>query len=248
MWSAANFWSTAHQVWQILVGLLALVLSLVASAHAVLYRRDSRAAIAWVGFVWLVPLLGGVLYFIFGVNRLRRQATSLRENLERYQADIQADACSPEELHKHLPGHTGHLHMLARVVGGVVQRSLLPGNQIDPLVNGDDAFPAMLDAIRQARRSLSFVTYIFDRDEIGLQFAHELGEAVRRGVQVRVLIDAAGTRYSFPTILAALRHEKVPYARFLPAFALWRMMSMNMRTHRKILVADGRLGFTGGIN
>jgi len=248
MGSAANFWSTVHEVWHILVAGLALVFSLVASGHAVLYKRDSRAAIAWVGFVWLVPLLGGVLYFIFGVNRLRRQAAFLRGNLERYRAQIQTAPCSPEELHQHLPGHTGHLHLLARVVGEVVQTPLLPGNRIDPLINGDEAFPAMLEAIRQARRSISFITYIFDRDEIGLAFAHELGEAVRRGVAVRVLIDAAGTRYSLPTILPALRREGVNYARFLPAFALWRMMSMNMRTHRKILVADGRLGFTGGMN
>jgi len=248
MGSATNVWGVVHQVWHIVVAGLALLLSILASAHAVLYKRDSRAAIAWVGFVWLVPLLGAILYFVFGVNRLRRQAALLRENLERYRAQVESAGCSPEELHKHLPGQTGHLHMLARVVGGVVQRPLLPGNRIDPLLNGDEAFPAMLEAIRQARHTLSFVTYIFDRDEVGLEFAHELGEATRRGVLVRVLIDAAGTRYSLPTILRKLRREGVPYARFLPAFALWRMMSMNLRTHRKIMVVDGRIGFTGGIN
>jgi cardiolipin synthase len=67
-------------------------------------------------------------------------------------------------------------------------------------------------------------------------------------VEVRVLIDAAGTRYSWPSILRALRHEKVRHARFLPGFALWRLMSINLRTHRKILVVDGRIGFTGGMN
>ena len=75
-----------------------------------------------------------------------------------------------------------------------------------------------------------------------------LGEAARRGVEVRVLIDATGIRYSWPTILQTLRREGVKYARFLPSFALWHLMSMNMRTHRKILVADGRVGFTGGMN
>src|SRR3954451_4298289 len=110
----------AHEVWHVGLAGLALVLSIVASGHVVLYKRDSRAAIAWVGFVWLVPLVGAVLYFIFGVNRLRRQAAFLRGNLERYKAQIQAPACSPEELHKHLPGQIGHLHVLARVVGGVV--------------------------------------------------------------------------------------------------------------------------------
>jgi cardiolipin synthase len=63
-----------------------------------------------------------------------------------------------------------------------------------------------------------------------------------------VLIDATGTRYSWPTILHTLRREGVRHARFLPSFALWHLMAMNMRTHRKILVADGRVGFTGGMN
>src|SRR6266404_5233126 len=241
-------WDLAHEVWHLGVAGLALLLSVVASGHAVLYKRDSRAAIGWVGFVWLVPLVGALSYFIFGVNRLRRQAALLRENLERYRAHAAEPACPPEELHRHLPGHAGHLHMLARVVGGVVERPLLVGNQIEPLVNGDETYPAMLGAIRQARRTLSFQTYIFDRDEAGLEFARALGEAKRRGVEVRVLIDATGTRYSWPTILRTLRREGVTHARFLPVFALWRLMSLNMRTHRKILVADGRLGFTGGLN
>jgi cardiolipin synthase len=138
--------------------------------------------------------------------------------------------------------------MLARLVDKVVGRPLLSGNHIEPLINGDEAYLAMLEAIRQARRSISLLTYIFDRDEIGLAFSHELGEATRRGVEVRVLIDAAGTRYSWPTILHSLRHEGVRYARFLPLFSIGRLLAMNLRTHRKILVTDGRVGFTGGMN
>ena len=248
MASQTDLWTVVHQVWHIGVAGLALLLSIIASGHAVLYKRDSRAAIAWVGFVWLVPLVGAVLYLIFGINRLRRQALLLRSDLERYRAHSREAECPPEELHRHLPPHSGHLEMLARVVGEVVAKPLLAGNRVEPLLNGDETYPAMLDAIRNAKQTVSFLTYIFDRDEIGLEFAKAFGEATRRGVEVRVLIDAAGTRYSMPTILRALRREKVRYARFLPAFALWRMMSMNLRTHRKILVADGRLGFTGGLN
>ncbi len=245
---ATSSWDFAHHVWEITLLGLNVLLALVASAHAVLYKRDSRSAIAWVGFIWLVPLAGAALYFILGINRIRRQAVLLRRGLERYRAHEAHPACPPEELHRHLPGHTGHLNLLARVVGGVVERPLLPGNRIEPLLNGDEAFPAMLEAIRQARQTVSFCTYIFDRDEVGLAFARALGEATRRGVEVRVLIDAAGTRYSWPSILRALRRERVRYARFLPSFALWHLITMNLRTHRKILVADGRVGFTGGIN
>lgn len=75
----------------------------------------------------------------------------------------------------------------------------------------------MLEAIRQARRTVAFYTYIFDRDVAGLAFARALGEATRRGVEVRVLIDAAGTRYSWPTILRALRREGVRFARPCPS-------------------------------
>ena len=248
MIAAQNLWDLAHKFWHIFFAGLALLLSLLASGHAVLYKRDSRAALGWVGFIWLVPLGGAVLYFIFGVNRLRRRAASLRSGMPRYQPQPVPAQCLPEELHHHLPKHTGHLNMLARVVSGVVAEPLTSGNRIEPLINGDEAYPAMLQAIQQARSTLSFQTYIFDRDAAGLEFAHALGEAVRRGVEVRVLIDDAGTRYSWPSILHVLRQQKVPHARFLPVFALWRLMAMNLRSHRKIMVVDGSVGFTGGMN
>jgi cardiolipin synthase A/B len=238
----------AHEAWHIGFAALALLLAVLASGHVVLFNRDSRAAIAWVGFVWLLPVVGAALYFIFGVNRLRRRATSLRSSLQRYRAQAIDSGCSPEELHLHVPGHAGHFNRLARLVGGVVDRPLLPGNRVELLLNGDEAYPAMLEAINQARQSLSLTTYIFDRDEVGLAFAQALGAAVRRGVEVRVLIDAMGIRYSWHTIRHALRREGVKHALFLPSLALWHLMTLNMRTHRKILVADGRLGFTGGMN
>ena len=237
-----------HDFWHIAAIGLGLLLSVLVTGHAVLTKSDSRAAMAWVGFVWLVPLIGAIMYLIFGVNRIRHKAALLRRNLERYRAQAAQPECLPEDLKRHLPNHGGYLKMLARVVESVVQRPLLAGNRIDPLVNGDEAYPAMLEAIQHARQTVSFVTYIFDRDEVGMAFAHALGEAARRGVEVRVLIDATGARYSWPTIVHTLRREGVKYARFLPSFALWHLMSLNMRTHRKILVVDGRIGFTGGMN
>ncbi len=237
-----------HELLNLAVAGFALLLNIIASGHAILYKRDSRAAISWAGFIWLVPLVGAVMYFVFGINRLRRRATLLRGGLERYRAHPTQSECVPDELHRHLPPHAAHLTAVARVVCQVVSRPLLPGNQIDPLLNGDAAYPAMLEAIRNARQTISLETYIFDRDEAGVEFAEALGDAVRRGVQVRVLVDAAGLRYSVPSILHVLSKHQVPHARFLPSLAPWRVTSLNMRTHRKILVADGRIGFTGGLN
>jgi cardiolipin synthase len=140
--------------------------------------------------------------------------------------------------------------MLARVVGRVVAQPLTTGNQIQALVNGDEAFPAMLSAIESARTSISLATYIFDNDTTGKQFVAALARAVQREVAVRVLIDAAGTRYSWPPITYRLKQAHVPFAKFLPASLLtpWRVATVNLRNHRKILVIDGQTAFTGGMN
>jgi cardiolipin synthase len=106
----------------------------------------------------------------------------------------------------------------------------------------------MLDAISQAEHTIALCTYIFDRDEAGAMFGEALEAAVRRHVEVRVLIDSVGARYSWPSMVRELVRRKVPVARFLHSVVPWRMPYMNLRSHRKILVVDGRIGFTGGMN
>jgi cardiolipin synthase len=108
----------------------------------------------------------------------------------------------------------------------------------------------MLAAIESAQKSISLCTYIFDNDPSGKEFVAALGRAVKRGVEVRVLIDSAGSRYSFPSILHKLRHQKVPCARFLPSSLLapWRVATVNLRNHRKVCAIDGKIAFTGGMN
>lgn len=236
------------KVWHYLVAVLTLLLSVLASGHALLHKRDTRAATLWVGLVWFVPLVGAVLYYILGVNRIKRQAVLLRGNLQHFRARLDVKECSPEHLASLLPVESHHLTSLAEAACQFLTRPLLPGNRLESLVNGDAAYPAMLDAITQARRTITLSTYIFDRDEAGLAFAQALGEAARRGVEVRVLIDATGARYSWPSVLGVLRREGVRYARFLRTFPLWQLLSLNLRNHRKLLVVDGRLGFTGGMN
>jgi len=217
--------------------------ALLASIHALLHKRDSRAATLWIGILWLMPLFGPMLYLALGVNRIRRRAVLLgvHKNISRP---------VPEDLGEPEPEGAAHLKLLARVVGRVVAQPLVPGNRVQPLVNGDEAFPPMLAAIAAATRSISLCSYIFDNDVSGKQFAAALGRAVQRGVAVRVLIDSAGARYSWPSILHRLRHAGVPTARFLPSSLLspWRVATVNLRNHRKVLVVDGRTAFTGGMN
>jgi cardiolipin synthase len=186
-------------------------------------------------------VFGSILYLVFGVNRIRRRAISLRLKKPSGRA-------IPQNFDE--PEHAGaeHLKMLARVVSRVVAQPLTTDNQIQPLVNGDEAFPAMLAAIESAKKSISLSTYIFDNDKSGKQFAAALGRAVARGVAVRVLIDSAGARYSWPSIIHELRRANVQVARFLPSLAPWRVMTLNLRNHRKLLALDGQIAFTGGMN
>ncbi len=214
-----------------------------ASVHALLQKRDSRAATLWLGIIWFLPLFGPILYLSLGVNRIRRRAISLGVH-KTFSRPI------PENLGE--PQHDGaeHLKMVARVVSRVVAQPLTAGNKIQPLVNGDEAFPAMLAAIESAKKSVTLCTYIFDNDPSGKKFVEALARAVERRLEVRVLIDAAGTRYSWPPITYKLRHAKIPHAKFLPAsvFTPWRVATINLRNHRKVLIVDGKIAFTGGMN
>jgi cardiolipin synthase A/B len=122
------------------------------------------------------------------------------------------------------------------------------GNQVTPLVSGDIAYPAMLAAIGRAAHTIYLSTYIFDSDTAELRFCDALAQAVRRGVQVRVLIDAVGARYSRPSAVRALQSAGVKAALFLPTRTPWRWPYANLRNHRKLLIVDGEQGFIGGMN
>jgi cardiolipin synthase len=238
-----NWLDQISRFWPHLVAGFSLLAALFASIHALLHKRDSRAAMLWLGFIWFLPLFGSIFYLAFGVNRIRRRALSLR---------VQNGVTSPIPKNLGEPEHEGaaHLKMLAKVVSRVAVFPLTSHNHIQPLVNGDEAFPAMLAAIESAQKTISLSNYIFDNDRTGQQFAAALGRAVVRGVAVRVLIDSAGARYSWPSIIHRLRHAGVTTARFLPSplFAPWRVMTINLRNHRKVLAVDGQIAFTGGMN
>jgi cardiolipin synthase len=216
---------------------------LLASGHALLQKRDTRAATIWLGVIWSLPALGPLLYLALGVNRIRRRAIQLgvHKTLSRP---------VPENLGE--PEHDGaeHLKHIARVVSRIATQPLTAGNKIEPLVNGDAAFPAMLAAIEAAKKSISLGSYIFDNDATGAKFVGALERAMKRGVAVRVLIDSAGIRYSWPPITFKLRRAKIPFAKFLPTLLLtpWRVATINLRNHRKSLVVDGEIAFTGGMN
>jgi cardiolipin synthase len=135
-----------------------------------------------------------------------------------------------------------------RLTDALASNQLTTGNSVTPLVNGDAAYPEMLRAIEGAERSIGIETYIFKNDDVGREFIAALERAVARGVEVRVLVDGVGQIYSWPRIISALRAADIPHALFMYSLWPWRMPYLNLRNHQKILVIDGNIGFTGGMN
>ncbi|PZN96212.1 MAG: cardiolipin synthase B [Hyphomicrobiales bacterium] len=122
----------------------------------------------------------------------------------------------------------------------------LPGNRIDTLVNGNDIFPSMLQAVRDARNTITFETYIYWRGAIADQFAEVLAQKARDGVSVKVLLDWVGSIPMDEKLVERMQTAGVEVVRFRPV--KWSTIDkVNNRTHRKLLVVDGRVGFTGGV-
>jgi len=263
MW--ADVLGGAQELWPVLLSVVHVTAATAVTVHAVLGRRDVPAAIGWIGLAWLAPVIGSLAYLAFGVNRIQRAAQKLayppivvrqvkprrgrdgHSVVHASSADHDTDLTDPDPVLAALmarPGLCGLMRLGESVTGNV----LMSGNAITPLVDGDEAYPAMLAAINGAERSIALLSYIFDADRVGQQFLEALVAACSRGVEVRVLVDDVGLRYSRPTSCALLDNAGVRAAAFLPTRAASILRYANLRNHRKLLVVDGRVAFTGGMN
>lgn len=223
---------------------ICLAAGLISAGHALLKKHDPRAALGWVVISLTLPLVGPFLYWSMGVNRIRRTARQWQQTGRRL-TGTELTAPLPGHGPADLPSQFSHLEELRILGDRVVTTRLFAGNDLVPLVNGEEAYPAMLAAIRAASRTVHLSTYIFDGDSVGREFATALRDAARRGVEVRVIVDSLGEKYSFPPGRKLLKGSGVQVGRYLP---LVQGLYVNLRNHRKLLVVDGETGFTGGMN
>jgi cardiolipin synthase len=214
--------------------------ALVAAGHAILNKRDPRSAWGWIALCWLFPLVGPLLYVIFGINRIR-----LVPPRSVVPQPASADQTGLLELVKLRSIDVQELVRIGAAMSGL---PLAAGNRIEPLFNGDEAYPAMLAAIGAARRSVCLATYIYRDDATGQAFAAALAAAQSRGVTVRVLLDGLADVFYRPRASQLLRRHGLKPELFLPPRLLPPMIHLNLRNHRKLLIVDGEVAFTGGIN
>ena len=137
------------------------------------------------------------------------------------------------------PGHASY-------IAALVDSDATRGNDYDVLTNGDQVFPAMLEAIKGAKRRISFESYIYDTGEVANQFTAALEAAARRGVRVSIVVDAVGSSSMEDSHVERLKSAGCRVATFNP-LRWYSLEEVNYRSHRKILVVDGEVGFTGGV-
>jgi len=232
-----------REIWPWVVSVAYVFVAVWAAGHAIIHKRDVRAAIGWTGLILFSPFVGATAYYFFGINRLRRRAVKLASAKNANAKPTERSAAPLVQ-----PRFGEPLDRLNHAVARTTGQPLLAGNAVMPLANGDAAYPEMLRAIAGAEHSIVLETYIFDVDHAGRMFLDALAEATARGVQVRVLIDGVGKRYSSPPVTRELRRRGVPHAVFLPTRMPLRNPYMNLRNHRKMLIVDRRVGFAGGLN
>ncbi|MBN1906652.1 MAG: cardiolipin synthase [Deltaproteobacteria bacterium] len=225
-----------------------LIITLLSAWHALLYKRDPRASLGWLAVIFMFPVFGYILYFLFGINRIRTRARILTGKIP-ITGFLRLEPVSETVRLPHslaiLPQGCAEIATIADSITGI---PLTSGNRIDILHNGDNAYPLMLDAIENAERSLFLSTYIFKTDSTGREFIERLSKAKERGVDVKVIIDGIGEYYSFPFAGRLLKKRRIEYARYIPPALFPPSIHINLRNHRKILVADSKIAFTGGIN
>ncbi len=207
----------------------------------VLEKRSPTSTIAWTLALVFLPAIGIPIYLLVGPRRLERHR-------RRYRLALEGIGQRLESLRHEEPIPPDTLRQ-ARLVVGVGCTPPLPASRLDLYQTAESAFRAIREAIDGAHHHLHLEFYIWEPDPLGVELLDRLVARARDGVEVRVLIDAIGSPRLDARFFAPLLAAGGEFARFNPPrlrLARWRFV--NFRTHRKIVVADGSIGFTGGMN
>lgn len=231
--------------WQDITGWLILfyiLLTLGTLCWVLHIKRESMSAIAWSLTVLMMPLIGAFLFFVFGAQSITRPLTRKQQKKSAYKKISGFTDRSPSA---DVPPRWDKLAKLGHHGDGF---PVTGGNAVTLYHEGHRAFEAMLDAIQSARDHVHMQFFIFRSDASGERFIDALCECARRGVEVRFLYDSVGSYNLSSRLLRKLSQAGGRAAAFLPILNPLYRFRVNLRNHRKILVVDGRVGFTGGLN
>ncbi|MFW5996410.1 MAG: cardiolipin synthase [Lentisphaeria bacterium] len=246
--------------WLGFLGFLHLLVFLVVAYHCLQNRRPATSALLWIFVAWAFPVVGALFYLAFGINRLPVKGWLKHEADQKLLSERQKieEGEAPElvywrAVHNRFmtepPTDFGKTLNTA-MDASLKEYPLLGGNDVKPLLNGDEAYPAMLDAIRKAEHHIHLVSFIIRNDESGRNFMEALASKAREGCEIRLIFDRFG---SSAAVFSGFfrKYRSVPnfeIVSWTQANLLKRQLQYNLRNHRKILVVDGKKAFIGGIN
>jgi cardiolipin synthase len=240
------------------ITVLGPVLSVVTIAWILVTKKNATSAVAWCLLVFFLPVLGPLFFWLFGYQHVSVPLSLKREHRRRFRkqhaqqgADSMAesvDGNTDTKRHVDVPPQSPAGEGISRLAHKFGAYPVTTGNRITFFGEGRPAFDAMLEAIAGARHHVHLETFIFQPDATGQLFLDALTQKARKGVEVRLLYDAMGSRRLHHWRLQLLRAAGGKYSVFLPLNPLRRRIQVNMRNHRKICIIDGRIGFTGGLN
>lgn len=229
------------QAWLTLIWLLYLAGLIL---WIILQKRSPASTVSWILSLALLPVVGYLIYYFFGPQRLRR--FRLRRLRSRTKLAAQAETAQARE---HVHEAPLHIQQMARLGYQSCDNPLSTATSVDLLVDGAQTFEAIFSAIRKARDHVHVETYIYETDNIGTLMRDLLTEKAREGVTVRLLIDALGSAWAGRRFFAPLLQAGGQVAFFHDTRIGRRVRPViNFRTHRKIVVCDGNVGFVGGVN
>ncbi len=233
-----------HDLWQhVLLGLniVGYAFALFLIPRIILERRHPSATLAWALSIALLPLVGIPMYYVIGVRRIRRHIRAKIAAASSLSSPID-HRIRPEEL------STPSAEACGKVLKAAGAPPPIAGNRVRFLQAGDEAYDAVLSLIGKAKDHIHAQFFILDVDVVGKRFIQALAARAREGVRVRLLLDAVGSWRALRRVVRPLRAAGGEVAEFLPAIPLQRRGSAHLRNHRKLLIADGRWAFTGGMN
>jgi len=220
-------------------------LGILTAAHAVMVVRSSRGAIAWGISLITFPWIAIPLYWILGKNEFFEYARAL-QNAYREKHNLVSQAYG--EILKHKAVLPENLSTIAKLTEVFTPLPFTTGNEIELLIDGQQTYTAMLNAIAQAQDYILLQSYIINRDHTGNEFKRALIERAKKGVRVSLLYDKIGSRKLSRKDLKSLRLHNIDVVGFGSTRRKGNRFRINFRNHRKILIVDGKVAFMGGLN
>lgn len=235
---------------QILIVVCYLLFVFVTIAAIIEEKRDPVKSLAWITVTALVPIIGIFAYMLFGRNWRKRKMFNRKGILD----EGYTESVSRKQLHSlsdpelQTTPEIGNNRDTIRLMLNNSKALLAIHNRVKVLQDGKETFASLFESLKSAESSIHMEYYIFENDRIGRRVANILMEKARKGVEVRLIYDGVGTLWTKGSIFRQMRKAGVKVECFMPVAVPWLSSRLNYRNHRKIVVVDGKVAYTGGIN